>query len=310
MKNSNYSVIVLGDLILDQYIKGEVSRISPEAPVLILKQNEKYHVLGGALNVSQNLKSLGLAVYPFGTIGNDNAGEKIIKTLKKQKISTKNILVKKNFITSVKTRFAYKNHHLLRLDNEQSANSIKNDKKIFDQLTKQISKVDFILISDYGKGVCSNNLLKQVLDISQKNNINVFIDPKGKNYHKYDGAFCITPNVMEAEHVLNKKLNTNLDFEKAAKEICIKFNIENCIITRGGNGSTIYDSKKSEFYHPSAKKVEVFDVSGAGDIFISVLAYNYSTSPKKSLLNSTKIAHELATESVKHFGTFSLESLN
>ena len=296
--------IIIGDLMLDQYIFGEVNRISPEAPVLVLSYKDNYHVLGGALNVAQNLHNLGTNILPIGIIGNDNSGKKILKILEKESINIDNILVSDNHITSEKTRFASSNHHLLRLDKEQIGINQKWNDYFFERFLENSSKIDFLLISDYGKGVCNTKLLNRVIKLCNKKNINVFVDPKGKNYSKYRNSFCITPNKNEAQSVLGKTLTTNRDFENAAIEIAQKYNIKNCIITRGGNGLTCYDSKKT--FNIKTRKINVFDVSGAGDTFISVLSHYYSKSKNKSIKKACEIANTEAGKSVQYFGTQSI----
>jgi len=302
--SNRINAIILGDLILDTYITGAVHRISPEAPVPVLFQKDNYHVLGGALNVVENLISLGAEVHPFGVIGEDKPGEKIIDIIKDKKISTDGILISKNYTTTEKTRFASNNHHLLRVDNEKIVSKKKWDIFFKDLLIKKLSYVDFILVSDYGKGVCSEALINSIIKLSNKNSLNVFIDPKGNNYSKYRGSFCITPNKIEAESVLNTKLETDRDFEKGCRDISKRFNIKNCIITRGSHGLTYYDGNRTA--HLKAKKVDVFDVSGAGDTFISCLAYHYTLSKKKSIHNSCKFANDKAGQTVQYFGTKSI----
>jgi len=291
--------IVVGDLILDSYIIGEVHRISPEAPVPVLSQNETFSVLGGALNATQNLKNLGVDAIPLGVIGKDTSGEKILEILSKEKIYSDNIYIDKNFKTSTKIRLASKNHHLLRLDIEEITSKKDWDNFFLKILENQISNIDFLLISDYGKGLCSKTLLANVIKLCNKNNINIFVDPKGTDYEKYQNSFCITPNQLEAELITGNKLLTNNDFEKAAKQIAINYGIKNCVITRGPDGLTCFDGNKT--FHIKANKVDVFDVSGAGDKFISVLAYKISQN--ESILNSCKYANFEAGKSVKYFGT-------
>ena len=293
--------IIFGDLILDSYIIGEVHRISPEAPVPVLSQKETFSVLGGALNTTQNLKNLGVDVIPLGVIGKDNSGKKILEILSKEKISSDHIYIDKNFKTSTKIRLASKNHHLLRLDIEEITSKKDWDNFFFKILENQISNIDFLLISDYGKGLCSKTLLANVIKLCNKNNINIFVDPKGTDYEKYRNTFCITPNQLEAESILGKKLKSDQDFEQACGAISQQFNIEKCVITRGSDGATLFDGKKSS--HIRAKKVNVFDVSGAGDTFISCLSYHYTTAKKKSLYESAKFANASAAETVKYFGT-------
>ena len=293
--------MIMGDLILDSYIIGDVNRISPEAPVPILLENQNYDVLGGALNTAQNLKNLGVEVFPSGVIGKDISGNKILKILNDENIVTDYIYKDKSYTTSTKIRLASKNHHLLRLDKEEiTSKAVWND-YCEKSLNKLLKKIDFLLISDYGKGLCSKKLLQKIINKCKANNIKVFIDPKGNDYNKYKNSFCITPNTLEAEMIIGKKLFSNNDFDEACELLCKKYNIDKCVITRGSDGASYYDGKKSNYIN--AKKVDVFDVSGAGDTFISCLAYHLTKTKNKSFSNSIKFANNSAGETVKYFGT-------
>ena len=151
--------MIMGDLILDSYIIGDVNRISPEAPVPILLENQNYDVLGGALNTAQNLKNLGVEVFSSGVIGKDISGNKILKILNDENIVTDYIYKDKSYTTSTKIRLASKNHHLLRLDKEEiTSKAVWND-YCEKSLNKLLKKIDFLLISDYGKGLCSKKII-------------------------------------------------------------------------------------------------------------------------------------------------------
>ncbi len=310
MKIDNKGIAVLGDLILDKYVFGSVERISPEAPVPILSQTYHTYVLGGALNVANNIQSLGKKTYVMGVIGEDSEGQIVLDLLNDKKINIQNILMDKNFITSLKTRFASNHHHLLRVDREKIVKSNELDEFFFESFRKISNRINILIVSDYGKGVCSENLLKKLIIFANEKNIRVFVDPKGDNYNKYGGSFCITPNLNEAKFVLKEKLNTNLAIKNASKKISEKFKIKNCIITMGEQGSMTYSAITSKFYRESTSKVEVFDVSGAGDMFIAALASKYDNVSEDSLKKSLKFAHKLATKSVKYFGTTSIGMIN
>ena len=162
-----------------------------------------------------------------------------------------------------------------------------------------IKKMDFVIISDYNKGVCSDLLVQKTIQSSIKSKIKVFIDPKGSNFQKYENAYCITPNIKEAMEVYKSKLDTDKDFELACKYICESYNIETCIITRGKDGMTVFDSKKVN--HIKSKAKDVFDVSGAGDTVIATLSTFHARG--KSLIESAKIANLAAQHVIKNFGT-------
>lgn len=291
--------ILIGDLILDNYVFGSVERISPEAPIPVLNHIEQKLVLGGALNVGSNLKNLGNNTHVVGIIGKDEAGDSICKLMKENGISPEYIVRDKNTMTSKKTRFITNSQQLLRWDVEKNTHSERNEKNLIKKIKSLIKKTDFVVISDYKKGVCSENLLYETIKIANKEKIKVFIDPKGSNLHKYKGAYCITPNILETKTVYNKSLVTNSHFENACKFICNTFGIKTCVITRGKDGITLYDSKN--FHHITSNAKDVFDVSGAGDTVIATLS-TYHTKGK-TLVDAAKIANLAAQHVVSKFGT-------
>ena len=293
------NALLIGDFILDNYIFGDVNRISPEAPIPILNHMKEKLVLGGALNVAINLKNLDNQVYSIGTLGKDSAANCISDIMIKENLSTNFIVYDQKSVTSKKTRFIANNQQILRLDVESNTYSKKNESQLIEAVKSLIKKVDFVLISDYKKGVCSDNLLDIAISEANSQKINSFIDPKGSDFTKYREAYCITPNILETKAVYKKDLITNKNFEEACKFICDTFNIKTCIITRGKDGMTVYDSKK--FCHIKSKAKDVFDVSGAGDTVIATLATYHSKG--KDLIHAAKIANLAAQHVVGQFGT-------
>lgn len=291
--------ILIGDLILDNYVFGSVERISPEAPIPVLNHIEQKLVLGGALNVGSNLNNLGNNTHVIGIIGKDEAGDSICKLMKEDGISSEYIVRDKNTMTSKKTRFITNSQQLLRWDVEKNAYSERNEKNLIKKIKSLIKKTDFVVISDYKKGVCSKNLLHETIKIANEGKIKVFIDPKGSDFNKYKKAYCITPNILETKAVYNKPLVTNKNFENACKFICDTFDIETCIITRGKDGMTIYDSEN--YHHIKSNVKDVFDVSGAGDTVVATLS-TYHTKGK-TLIDAAKIANLAAQHVVSKFGT-------
>ena len=300
----NKKALVIGDLILDTYIIGEINRISPEAPVPVLLQKDHYNVLGGALNVARNLNNLIDEVNIIGIVGDDNPANSMFRLMDKDKISTKNIITDRTAQTSQKTRFVSNNQQLLRWDIEKNCFSKKNESLLEENIIANIKETDFIIISDYNKGVCSNLLIKKTIQSCLKKSVDVFIDPKGSDFNKYQNAFCITPNIKEAKAVYKSKLITNEDFEKACKYICDTYKIKTCVITRGKDGMTVFDSRK--FKHIKSKARDVFDVSGAGDTVIATLATYYSK--YKNLIDAAKIANIAAKKVISQFGTTPITS--
>lgn len=263
------TILVVGDLMLDRFIFGSVDRISPEAPVPIVKLKKEEQMLGGSGNVIRNLSNLGIQTSLCSVVGQDSAGDLLIDQLTEKNIQISNVLRLNSIRTTEKMRIVADRQQIARVDWDMD--EIKAD--FVDDLIKSISEhienVDGIIISDYAKGVCSEALLKKLIKISN-NNIPIFVDPKGLDWGKYEHTNLITPNIKEAETVLGKKLVNDRDFEKAGEKICSIYNIEACLITRGGDGMSFFC--KNNTFHLKSNAKEIFDVSGAGDTVISAMA--------------------------------------
>lgn len=297
IKEKKPNVLVIGDIMLDQYIFGSVNRISPEAPVPVLNFELKKNTLGGAGNVVINLINLGAKVSLATIIGRDSKAEIIKKLLKEAKVSLNYTKISKEANSTVKTRYISKNTQLLRLDND-SIGFLKTDiNSLKGKILKRIDTFDSILISDYNKGVCEKKLIEDVIFYSNKKSIPVFIDPKGSDWKKYRNAVCLTPNVKEVKDEL--KIDSEVDFKKAAKTIKERYNLKSCLITRGPNGMTYYDD--NNFINQKVGEKEVFDVSGAGDTVISSLVAAFSSGVK--LERVLELASLSSSEVVTHFGT-------
>jgi D-beta-D-heptose 7-phosphate kinase/D-beta-D-heptose 1-phosphate adenosyltransferase len=272
---SRLKIFVLGDIMLDRYIFGDVFRISPEAPVPVVSvQNEKY-MLGAAANVALNLKTLGVDVEVFGSIGNDIYGNELETILQASNIKfDKNFCVRKSISTIVKTRILVRHQQLCRLDVEQ-------DKKFYSFLMKDIKdfvlekvKVsDAVLVSDYAKGVVSSELVQYVENIAHAAGIFVAMDPKPKNRIVYKNMDLMTPNKEESMKLAGideAALPEGFDSEVICKNIFEKFLPKNLVITLGGDGMLLcHDGKVIDSIPTYAS--EVFDVSGAGDTSIACL---------------------------------------
>ena len=255
-------ILVVGDVMIDRYIVGQVERISPEAPVPIVKVSQEYSTLGGAANVSNNLIKLQIANDLIGAIGDDEYGRQLEKLVEDSGIGNK--LLTKLHTTITKTRVVSRGQQMLRIDREH-AQPI--------DLHETISCLGYaaILISDYDKGFCSAELCRGIIQGAKLANIPVFIDPKGKDWNKYSGAFVVKPNLKEMEDVVGYNIpNEDGAVIKAGMAIVEQYAIENLIITRGDKGMTHVSHEGS--YHFPVRKVDVFDVSGAGDTALAVLA--------------------------------------
>ncbi len=270
IKEEPPKILVIGDIMLDRFIFGNVHRISPEAPVPIVQSMEEKYSLGGCGNVLRNLINLGVQASVISFVGVDQAGKKIQHDLKKKGISTRFIVESKTARTTEKMRIVAEGQQVVRVDWDSSTLTDKNLNQIREQILHKMDDVDGVIISDYNKGVCNELVLKDIINKSKKLKTPIFIDPKGKKWNKYYGASVITPNLREAEEALGRDLRNDLDIEKAGIDICNNLRLNACLITRGPNGMS-YISKDFKF-HVCSEAKEIYDVSGAGDTVIASFA--------------------------------------
>ena len=306
MKDSE-KILCVGDLILDHYIHGDIDRISPEAPIPILKTNDKnYNILGGCGNVARNICSANNKCHLISIVGNDDDGLKLKEIVKKINNLTSSLIVDPDRCTTKKTRYVCENQQILRVDKEME-NPISKviETKIIKLLKKKINNCNVIVLSDYNKGLLTNDLIKKVIKIAQDYKKILIVDPKKKDFSVYAGATFITPNLKELKSATNTsgirtKSNEDSLVLKLSKQIIRNFNFKAVITTRSSNGISVVTDTGSYFHLPSEAK-EVYDVSGAGD---TVLAYlSSSISKGESLESSIKISNLAAGRAVAKFGT-------
>ena len=285
-------ILVIGDLMLDVYENGEISRISPEAPIPIFNYKDEQKLIGGAGNVLMNLNSFGCKSEIISFVGDDKNGNFILDKIKKLGHETKNILVLKNRPTTTKTRIIADNHQVLRIDKESTEPlDSQNEKLILKKISSVLTEFNIVILSDYGKGLFSKNLLKMIIDLCCKNNIKSLVDPKGNDFTKYKNSFLLTPNISEANIATNTKIKTNHDIKFALKKLCKITNSNQQIITLSEKGIAIYDN--GNFSILPALKKDIYDVTGAGDTVISSIAYKLSLN--KSLKEAVKFANKAAS---------------
>ena len=294
--------LVIGDVMLDKYIFGEVNRTSPEAPVPVVEKKSESFRMGGAANVAANLIGLGIKTILSGVVGNDQNGEALKRLLKKNNISQQG-LIKSTLSTTTKTRVIAGHQQIVRVDDEDtnislSANQIK---KILNLIIK---KPSIIVLSDYAKGFLTENLTLKIIKQAKKTDIPILVDPKGNNIKKYAGASILTPNKKEA-FVLSNLAEPDEDLlEKQLKKICIKFDIENIAMTQGDQGIKLVSSRKIDVI-PATKLKKVFDVSGAGDTVIATLAAGLIG--KLTAHKSLELANIAAGVAIGKVGTVAIE---
>lgn len=296
-------VLVMGDIMLDRYVFGDVHRVSPEAPVPILNFKMNKDVLGGAGNVAHNLVNFGNKTSVATLSGNDLSGKSVLGLLQNIGVSTDLFFKIEDLNTTTKTRFLSEGTHLLRVDKDSTGLPNIGYKNYSDIILKNLKEFDCLIISDYDKGFCESVKLQDIIERAKKNNIPVFVDPKGKKWNKYKNATCLTPNIKEVENKLGIRLVTELDFELSAKKIFNELNLESILITRGADGMTYYDGEK--MLHHKVEKKEVYDVSGAGDTVIACLASSLLAGI--SIHNSIELSGHIASTVVSHIGTTPFE---
>ncbi len=264
-------IMVIGDLMLDRYLWGNVSRISPEAPVPVVNIHRTTSSLGGAGNVAMNLIALGCNIELIGVVGNDNEADELRQKVADLNIETSGLLSDPSRPTTVKTRIISDSQQMLRLDSEVSSFiSEEIEQTLLKISCEKLDCVDIVILSDYAKGVLTDRFLSSFLDIATQKKIRVLVDPKRKDFKAYANACAVTPNRAESQIALGRSLATNLDFELAAKEFKNKYNFESVLLTRSEQGMTLLSN--DIIYHFQTQAKQVFDISGAGDSVISVLS--------------------------------------
>ncbi len=266
---SSSSVLVAGDVMLDQYYYGHVSRISPEAPVPVIKVNDCRYAPGGAANVSNNIVSLGAGSSLIGAAGGDQNGRILSRLLKNLKIKGNLI---KSAGTVTKMRIIGDHQQIARLDFEGPAEDGDRIAELaLPVIEKELAGTGIVIISDYAKGFCSIPLCREIIGMAGAAGKPVIIDPKGSDWSKYRGAYLISPNLKELGEICGHDImNEDYEIEKCGSEILKKYSFKNLLVTRSEKGMTLLEG--SGITHIRSEARDVFDVSGAGDTAIAVLA--------------------------------------
>ncbi|MWQ05629.1 bifunctional D-glycero-beta-D-manno-heptose-7-phosphate kinase/D-glycero-beta-D-manno-heptose 1-phosphate adenylyltransferase HldE [Glaesserella parasuis] len=263
---NNAKVLVLGDVMLDRYWFGSTNRISPEAPVPVVKVQENEDRAGGAANVAMNIASLNVPVTLQGLVGNDDAGRALDKLLSEHRIQNQCVAVDSH-PTITKLRILSRHQQLLRLDFEEGFHNL-DCQALLAKLAAEITAYGALILSDYGKGTLDT--VQQMIQIARQANVPVLIDPKGTDFERYRGATLLTPNMSEFEAVAGHCRDEDEIVTKGLKMIA-DFDLSALLITRSEKGMTLLRPNQDPFHLPTQAK-EVYDVTGAGDTVISVLA--------------------------------------
>lgn len=298
-------VLVLGDVMLDEYLWCDVERISPEAPVPICRVNRSSHVPGGAGNVAKNLVTLGLDPVLISYCGLDPAAILLKNVLRDEKISPDHLIQDDTLCTIQKSRVLSQNQQIIRLDRENSQTKISS--KILTTCKNQIKKLmgdcSCVILSDYGKHVCSVELCCFTIDLAKHYQIPVLVDPKGHDYSKYTTATLIKPNFKEFQEVTQKPSPSEKEIFELGSALIEKLKIDTLLITRSEKGMCLLNHEKR--IDVAAEAQEIIDVSGAGDTVIATLAWGIEKG--YSIENAARIANIAASIVIKKVGTSAIE---
>lgn len=299
---ANPRVLVVGDLILDEYIEGEIQRISREAPVPIVEEQRRHYLPGGAANTLANLAAMGARASAIGVVGNDESGKQLIKALQSRGIATEGVLVAKEVPTTTKTRISAQSRQsvmqqVLRLDRlpdkDLTPLTLEN---LESALREQISQSDVVVVSDYGNGVVVPPIIEAVRKLAAGK---VWIVDSQEDLRLFRGASLLTPNKPEAEQNLGYRIETPEDLQRAGKTLLAESGAEALLITRGDEGMSLF---MQDAYHevPALNKTEVFDVTGAGDTVVATLAVALGSG--SDLPTAMKLANLAASIVVRRLG--------
>jgi rfaE bifunctional protein kinase chain/domain len=268
-------IAVIGDVMLDRYFWGSVTRISPEAPVPVIDVEDESLHLGGAANVAQNLKSLGLEPLLCGVLGNDNSGKSFIEIAKQRGINPDGLFIDDERPTTVKTRIIGNNQQIARIDREVRHDISQEGLAHIINLLSKIDDLSGIIIEDYNKGTVTEKLIDSVISYAVSRNIPVYVDPKKANFFSFKGVTVFKPNRKEAQQALDLPLIKDEDVVNAGKMLLNLLECENVLITLGAQGMMLFE-KNGKISSVMTNARHVADVSGAGDTAIATLAASIS----------------------------------
>ncbi|MBN1900517.1 D-glycero-beta-D-manno-heptose-7-phosphate kinase [Candidatus Sumerlaeota bacterium] len=268
-------ILVVGDVMIDHYIQTEVERTSPEAPVPVAAVRSEFHVPGGAANVAANCAAMGARVILSGITGRDENGAIIRRLLEEKGIGTTLLISDSERPTTQKTRILSRGQQILRIDREEKKPPpVKLQERLLKALKRKLENIDGVIISDYAKGVCSPYFIQSLLKMMKPLKIPVVCDPKGLDFAKYRGIHILTPNFKETQEASGITLDSSESLKKAARKILSLAKAEGLVITKGKQGVSLFCKGKPPIHIPAHAR-EVYDVTGAGDTFISHFALAY-----------------------------------
>ena len=294
-------ILVVGDIMMDRFIWGKVSRISPEAPVPVVAVEKETFLLGGAANVVNNIHSLGGKVSLCGVVGDDEMGEKIIKELAEMGIGMHGIFVEQGRQTTTKTRIIAHQQQVVRIDREATDHlKVPTLRNLSEFLKKNMEGFNGVILSDYGKGLLTKELIRATIRRAREMKKFIMVDPKLKNFPHYKGATVITPNAAEASAASGILINDLSSLKRAGRMLLKKLGCDVLVITRGEEGIAIFEPHQEPFLVSTVAK-EVYDVTGAGDTVIGTMALALGAGAR--VIEAAKLANYAAGIVVGKIGT-------
>jgi rfaE bifunctional protein kinase chain/domain len=294
------TVLTIGDVMLDEYVWGEVQRISPEAPVPVVQVQRRTHLPGGAANVAASVVALGGRALLGGVVGGDVQAEHLLEAMATRSVPTGGLVVDQVRPTTTKTRVIARSQQVVRTDAEDcSPLSPELESEIADWAIEHVPAADSVVLSDYAKGVVSAGLARRVIAVARDNGKPVVVDPKGSDYGKYSGATVITPNLHDAGQAANVHVHTDGDLLEAARRLSALCNGTQLLVTRGAAGMTLFGPAGPADI--SAEAHEVYDVTGAGDTVVAVVAV--ALGQGLTLSDAVRVANVAAGIAVEKVGT-------
>lgn len=298
---SKVKVLVIGDIMMDRFIWGKVSRISPEAPVPVVVVEKETFLLGGAANVVNNVHSLGGKVALCGVVGDDEMGQRIIKELTEMGIGINGVFMEQGRQTTVKTRVVAHQQQLVRIDRETTdPTKVFTLRNLSEFLKVNIDGFDGIILSDYGKGLLTRELIRITIRRAREAKKFILVDPKQKNFFFYKGATVVTPNTVEASVALGIPIPDLSSLKKVGRMLLKRLRCDVLVITRGEEGMAIFEPNQEPVLVPTVGK-EVFDVTGAGDTVIGTMALALGTGA--GVIDAARLANYAAGIVVGKVGT-------
>lgn len=297
-------VLIIGDVMLDRYWWGDVTRISPEAPVPVVRLQKDTYVPGGAANVAMNSAGLGAHTILVGLIGGDPDAARLRDELGAAGVSGGHLTISDDRPTNVKTRIIAHSQQVVRVDREiTSPLSAAETSCVIDSIVRAMDDADVVLISDYAKGLLSAEVLAHIFTCSKKAQKQIVVDPKGKDYGKYRGAAILTPNRKEAAEACNLEPESDDLVETAGRMLLDQLELDAILITESEHGMTLFERGKGSRHYEAASK-EVYDVTGAGDTVAATLAVALASGA--SFQEASRLANIAAGIVVQQIGTASI----